>query len=171
MSIDHAICQKLFWLTSAVEGISVRFSPIMDWVASLSKSLNAPSQRSASCVGDEGVAPFVGCGAIQLHRPLLYDQFTRKFAQAGIRLRPKDFISAPGEAQFLVKPRSYRSPARRTSDRNDGQRRPKMKAAARASPVVSRTKVPGSGTGLSISKSAVARLPNKEGSEPPVISK
>ena len=37
------------------------------------------------------------------YHPLLYDQFTRKFAKAGIRLRPRDFISAPGEAQFLVK--------------------------------------------------------------------
>jgi DNA-binding transcriptional LysR family regulator len=37
------------------------------------------------------------------HHPMLYDQFIRKFAKAEIRLRPTDFISAPGEAQFLVK--------------------------------------------------------------------
>ncbi len=37
------------------------------------------------------------------HHPLLYEELMRKFAKAGIDLKPSDFISAPAEMQFLVK--------------------------------------------------------------------
>ena len=37
------------------------------------------------------------------HHPLLYEELMRKFAKAGIDLRPSDFVSAPAEMQFLVK--------------------------------------------------------------------
>jgi DNA-binding transcriptional LysR family regulator len=39
----------------------------------------------------------------RVHQPLLYDQFVRTLAEAGIVLSPAEFFSAPAEMQYLVK--------------------------------------------------------------------
>jgi DNA-binding transcriptional LysR family regulator len=37
------------------------------------------------------------------HQPLLYDQIEQTFSEAGILLKPSEFVSAPAEMQYLVK--------------------------------------------------------------------
>ncbi len=37
------------------------------------------------------------------YHPLFYDELTRKFAKAKIRLSPTEFVSSPADVQFLVK--------------------------------------------------------------------
>ena len=39
----------------------------------------------------------------RVHQPLFYDALIRKFAKAGVKLNPSEFVSAPAEMQFLVK--------------------------------------------------------------------